>query len=99
MFMPELVSGVDDGGALRHPGVVDENIYVANSLKHPRDTLRVGYVAYQRDCFVTDLTCDLFDLFGSPRGNGDTDTFACEGECDRATNPAAAACNQSCFSH
>jgi hypothetical protein len=42
---------------------------------------------------------DLFDLFGSSRRDGDTNTLTGEGEGDRATNSSAAARNQSCFSH
>src|SRR6185369_4255790 len=99
MFMPELVSGVHDCGALRDAGVVDENIYVANSLKHQRDTFRIGDVADERDRAVADLISDLFDLFCCPRGDGDTHALACEGEGDRATNASAAASDQGCFSH
>ena len=60
---------------------------------------RISDVADNRDRSVTDLMSDLLDLFGSPRGNRDADTLACEGECDCASDAPAAASNQSCFSH
>jgi hypothetical protein len=43
--------------------------------------------------------CDLLDLFGSARGDGDTDALARKGARDRATNASAAASDQSCFNH
>src|ERR1044072_7698705 len=98
MSMPELVSCVDDRGTLRHPGVVDENIYVAHLVEHARDGLRISDVADQRARVVTDLTGDLFDWFGSPRCHSDAHALACEGQCDCATNASAAASDQSCFS-
>ena len=96
--MPELVGGVDDCGALGDARVVDENIRVAKTFaqiaEHACDAFRIGDVTDERDRIVADFPRDLFDLFGSSRGNGDADSLACEGEGDSATDASAAASDQ-----
>ena len=59
--------------------------------------MRISDVADERDRSVANLMRDLFDLFGSSRGYGDTEAFACKSESDCATNTSAAASYQCSF--
>ena len=65
--------------------------------EHARDAFRIGDVANECDRVVADLVRDLFDLFGSSRGNSDARALACECECDRATDTTTTAGDECCF--
>src|ERR1044072_2655657 len=95
MAMPVFVSGVDERCTFRDPGVVDENIRMAQTFaqlaEHSLDALRIGNVTGKRHRAVSDLGCDLLDLFNCSGSDCDARTFTCERECDSAPDASTAA--------
>src|ERR1041384_2836039 len=100
--MPVFVGRVDERGALRNAGVVDENISVTKTFmqlsEHALDALRIRNVTGERDGAVANLVCDLLDLFNRSGGDCDACSFTCERECDRAPDASTAAGYECCFS-
>jgi hypothetical protein len=101
MAMPKLVSRVHQCRTLRDAGVVDEDIRVAESFtqvaEHAFDTFRIGDVTNERDRIITNLTSDLFNLFGSSSCNRDARAVTSERQGDGATNPSPTASYECCF--
>src|ERR1044072_8215851 len=95
MAMPVFVGGVDERCALGDARVVDENIGMTNTLaqfaEHALNALRIGNITSERHSAVTNLGCNLLDLFNCSGGDCDACSVARESERNRASDATAAA--------